>query len=231
MPIHTKERPMGSSIQDVYNTIHAPYTWVYSDEASRLAAIGFEAYDVYKKALQLNDYSGWILVNHSPPTWIGECSGGILSYTEDILTAAWTPDGPLVYYDVTHNMNTMDYVISLRDSTTEISLTPQKWRALTLNTTRVWVTAAADLSIVMVVVGGSLAGLFAPFTATYTPTASWSRWQVNHNLGRNPLLISCESITGGIMNPCKISYIDVNNLDVYFDPKGAWCPAGTIVCY
>lgn len=49
--------------------IHKVHNWEYSSSATRLAAVGFAAGDIYKFALQLDDKSLWLLTNTSPPAW------------------------------------------------------------------------------------------------------------------------------------------------------------------
>jgi hypothetical protein len=51
------------------NDIHVINTWTYANSAAREAATGFTADDVYKVAVQEDDYSIWVLVDHSPITW------------------------------------------------------------------------------------------------------------------------------------------------------------------
>lgn len=48
---------------------------VYADETARLAATGFTSDDVWKAYGQESDETLWLLVNHSPITWV-ELSGG-----------------------------------------------------------------------------------------------------------------------------------------------------------
>jgi len=50
--------------------IHVINTWTYANSAARAAATGFTADDVYKVAVQEDDYSIWILVDNSPITWM-----------------------------------------------------------------------------------------------------------------------------------------------------------------
>lgn len=49
--------------------IHAAFAYTYANEAARLAATGFTADDTYKLAMQLDDFTQYILTNHSPITW------------------------------------------------------------------------------------------------------------------------------------------------------------------
>lgn len=55
--------------------IHVINTWTYATSAERLAATGFTADDVHKIAVQENDHSIWVLVDHSPITW--QLLGGV----------------------------------------------------------------------------------------------------------------------------------------------------------
>ncbi len=49
--------------------IHVINTWTYANSAAREAATGFVSDDVYKVAVQTDDDSIWMLVDHSPITW------------------------------------------------------------------------------------------------------------------------------------------------------------------
>lgn len=62
---------------------HAPWSWVFSTHAERLAADGFASTDVNKLAWQASDNTAWALISHSPVVWVqlgGSGSGG-----------GWTP--------------------------------------------------------------------------------------------------------------------------------------------
>lgn len=54
--------------------IHVPHDFEYSDEAARVGATGLVAGDVKKLALQLNDFSLWMLQD-TTPTWVSVTSG------------------------------------------------------------------------------------------------------------------------------------------------------------
>jgi hypothetical protein len=54
---------------------HAPFQWTYADETEREAATGFTADDLYGFALQLDDFSVWILTA-TTPTWTEMGGGG-----------------------------------------------------------------------------------------------------------------------------------------------------------
>jgi len=56
--------------------IHVINTWTYANSAARDAATGFTSDDVYKVAVQTDNNSIWILVNHSPITW--QALGGVV---------------------------------------------------------------------------------------------------------------------------------------------------------
>lgn len=69
--------------------IHKPYAAVYADSATRLAATGFtrgegggtvvfDSTDLYKKVLQLDDASEWILIA-TTPTWMQVTGAGALA--------------------------------------------------------------------------------------------------------------------------------------------------------
>lgn len=49
--------------------IHIAVNWVYANSAARLAATGFVSADVYKIAVQSDDFSLWLLTDDSPITW------------------------------------------------------------------------------------------------------------------------------------------------------------------
>jgi hypothetical protein len=65
------------SKQTIAEGIHSPVSFVYADEATRLAATGFISEDLYKLALQLDDESLWLLLDLTP-TWVtvGNQGGG-----------------------------------------------------------------------------------------------------------------------------------------------------------
>lgn len=50
--------------------IHTPITWTYTNSAERLAATGFTSSDVGKFARQTDNNTLWMLVSHSPVTWV-----------------------------------------------------------------------------------------------------------------------------------------------------------------
>jgi hypothetical protein len=56
--------------------IHVAHQWEYADSTARLAATGFVAADVGKLAVQLDDYSFYVLSDDSPITWVGVGGGG-----------------------------------------------------------------------------------------------------------------------------------------------------------
>ena len=49
--------------------IHRAHNWEYASSSVREAATGFAALDVNKLALQLDDYSLWLLTTNSPAAW------------------------------------------------------------------------------------------------------------------------------------------------------------------
>lgn len=58
----------------IHNTLttrenHSPFSFIYTNQAERLADSSLLASDVYKLALQTSDNLAFILVNHSPITW------------------------------------------------------------------------------------------------------------------------------------------------------------------
>lgn len=85
--------PIKHSLQ---TAIHKPYAAVYADAVARLAATGFvraegggtvpfDATDIYKKVLQVDDTSEWILTAITP-TWVQVSGAG--SLTNDSITNA-----------------------------------------------------------------------------------------------------------------------------------------------
>ncbi len=63
--------------------VHTPFTFVYADDAARLAATGFGPTDVQKIALQLSDATAWILLDDSPITWSSWGNGDMLKSAYD----------------------------------------------------------------------------------------------------------------------------------------------------
>jgi len=55
--------------------MHKPYNWEYANAAARTGAAGLTAEDVGKIARQLDDNSLWMLINHSPVTWVQQGAG------------------------------------------------------------------------------------------------------------------------------------------------------------
>lgn len=66
MTLHSKV-PLGQR--------HSGHNWEYADAAARAAAGGFTAEDVGKTALQLDDFSSWVLTTHAVPTWAPQGAG------------------------------------------------------------------------------------------------------------------------------------------------------------
>lgn len=69
---------------------HFPHTWVYDDEAARLAAVGFTADDVGGMAWQRSDDTKWILESHSPITWGEVDLGANEDWVEDFAQLLYT---------------------------------------------------------------------------------------------------------------------------------------------
>ena len=77
-----------AQLHSTRTAVHRPYAGVYADAAARLAATGFvrsasgevpfDSTDLYKKALQLNDASEWILTAVTP-TWVQVSGAGALA--------------------------------------------------------------------------------------------------------------------------------------------------------
>jgi len=92
------------SRQTIAQGIHSPVSFVYPDEAARLAATGFIVEDGYKLALQLDDESLWLLLDLSP-TWIPVGGGGGVS-DHDALVGLDNDDHPQYY-----NQGRLDTVV------------------------------------------------------------------------------------------------------------------------
>lgn len=56
--------------------VHPPHRWEYADATARGAATGFTIDDVGNIALQLDDFSYWLLADDSPITWQQVGGGG-----------------------------------------------------------------------------------------------------------------------------------------------------------
>lgn len=79
--------------------IHIPYNWEYANAIARLAATGFTAAQVGKLARQLDNNSIWILINHSPITWIVLGGLPVPVNDEDLLmslSGMWKEVDPIV---------------------------------------------------------------------------------------------------------------------------------------
>ncbi len=68
--------------------VHTPFTFVYANEAARTGATGLISSDVNKLALQVDDYTVWILTDSSGPTW-----APVSPTASEILTKLKTVDG------------------------------------------------------------------------------------------------------------------------------------------
>jgi len=69
--IHRKFLPKEPAVDSAaQEPIHAPITWVYADAAERLAASGFEPYQLWCCCHQRSDESTWVLTQVSPPLWV-----------------------------------------------------------------------------------------------------------------------------------------------------------------
>lgn len=78
-----------AQLHSLLTAVHRPYAAIYADATARLAATGFEralgggivafaTADLYKKALQLDDASEWILTAITP-TWVQVSGAGSLA--------------------------------------------------------------------------------------------------------------------------------------------------------
>lgn len=86
--------------------VHSPFTWIFVDEAARLAANSFVIGDVHKIAYQQADHSVWILTGINPVVWMpmggsGSSGGGGNTLTNLIIngnfsngTAGWAAESP-----------------------------------------------------------------------------------------------------------------------------------------
>ena len=61
--------PATTEDHSLQTTVHRSHRWEYADEAARLAAGGFIATDEGKLALQLDNYSFWVLSDYAAPAW------------------------------------------------------------------------------------------------------------------------------------------------------------------
>lgn len=82
--------------------IHGAIAYPYANEAARLAATGFVAEDVYKFSVEMDTWKQFMLVNHSPITWVdvGNAAVGQLLNKVEIpaikATAGTIPVGKVV---------------------------------------------------------------------------------------------------------------------------------------
>lgn len=60
---------------ETFGSVHAPFNWSYANAAARAAATGFTSADLYKLAIQLDDFSVWMLTA-TAPTWLRVDQGG-----------------------------------------------------------------------------------------------------------------------------------------------------------
>jgi hypothetical protein len=88
--------------------VHRPYAAIYADSAARLAATGFvralgggvvafDSTDLYKKVLQLDDASEWILTAITP-TWVQVAGAAGLG---DVVGPSSSIDSEVVLFDLT----------------------------------------------------------------------------------------------------------------------------------
>jgi hypothetical protein len=61
---------MGAHKNSTLENRHAIHAFEYADETEREAATGFDSSDVKKIALQLDNFSYWVLTDDSPVTWV-----------------------------------------------------------------------------------------------------------------------------------------------------------------
>lgn len=60
---------------ETFGSVHRPFNWSYADVAARASATGFTSADLYKLAIQLDDFSVWMLTA-TTPTWLRIDQGG-----------------------------------------------------------------------------------------------------------------------------------------------------------
>lgn len=72
--------------------VHVPHAFEYADAPTRQAATGFDTKDVKKLALQLDDYSIWMLTSISPVTWnkLGGGASGATTFLQTGTTSQGT---------------------------------------------------------------------------------------------------------------------------------------------
>lgn len=87
---------------------HPLHNWEYADATARGAATGFVAADVGKAALQLDDGSGWVLVDYSPITWKSITEFGGITSDLDMGGYAITNVGNVDTRDVSADGATLD---------------------------------------------------------------------------------------------------------------------------
>ena len=82
--------------QTIAQGIHGTIAYEYADATARLAASGFQAEDLYKQAIQLNDKSVWILTSISPITWAAV--GSNPSLVQGISAGTAQANGPTIVF-------------------------------------------------------------------------------------------------------------------------------------
>jgi hypothetical protein len=74
--------------------VHVPYIQIFADESERLAdADTYDAFDLYKKALQVDTVTEYILTSISPITWSALASGGA-AVTENLIPLGMSSSFP-----------------------------------------------------------------------------------------------------------------------------------------
>jgi hypothetical protein len=84
------------SLHSSETTVHVVCNWSYADTAARTGATGLVAADVGKFCHQLDNHTVWMLINHSPVTWVslsGLHATSHINGTDDIPLATTTSKG------------------------------------------------------------------------------------------------------------------------------------------
>jgi len=99
---------MAKHRREAIGSRHPAIGWTYADEAARVAASGFDSYDVGGLAWQLSDNSIWLLTN-TTPTWVSvgaassitgtfvlsvrKGSSGTINHSQPCYVSGWNPSG------------------------------------------------------------------------------------------------------------------------------------------
>jgi hypothetical protein len=126
------------------------------------------------------------------PAGEGGSSGSSLSFfTKTITTSDWTSDGEYYYNNITHNLGKNNVLISAIDTDTKFDLAIQKYRAISINQTRVWVLGNPN-SEFSIAAEGSESGFFTKtvLSGAWIADGEYYYNDITHNLNKNNILIS-----------------------------------------